>query len=116
MTVASQGLLNASFQVINIFGKVVGQVGIFGSRPDLLNWIEVRGIRRQPLNVKTSGKAFAAPSRRRGSLKMFMAGRGRLTGAKHCLDGAWEAGYNDRREPDSRGLTVKWEIPVNGSI
>jgi len=64
-TCASQRLSNASSQLLDILGKVVGQVGILGSRSDLLNRVEVRSVRRQPFDVKTSGKAFRQPSRRR---------------------------------------------------
>ena len=40
----------------NIVGDVVGQVCVLRTVPDLLNGVEIRSVRRKPLNLDTLGE------------------------------------------------------------
>jgi hypothetical protein len=49
-------LANFASKAGNIVGDEVGQISILASVPNLLCRIEIRGIRRQPLDFDASGK------------------------------------------------------------
>ena len=50
-------------QGVDVIGDVVGQVGVFRVRPDLLDRVEVGGVDRKPLHLDLGTKAALQPSR-----------------------------------------------------
>jgi len=45
---------NFLFKFANIFGNIIGQIRIFAAVPDLLDWIDIRCIRRQPFHINAA--------------------------------------------------------------
>jgi len=45
----------------DVFGCHVGQISILAMVPDLLNWIKVGRIGRQPFNMDSRGVSFQVP-------------------------------------------------------
>ena len=59
---ATQRPPNGPSQLPDLFGDVVGQVGVFGPTPNLLDRIEIRRVRRQPFDLKPFGESRKQPS------------------------------------------------------
>ena len=62
-----QGLGDRSFQVVEVVGDEVRQVGILGMVPALLDGVQFRGIRREPLELEPARMVFLKIRRRRAS-------------------------------------------------
>ena len=59
------GVINFGMQVFEIVGNKVGQVAVLGVIPALLDRIQFRGVRRQPLELEPIGMIFLEVGRRR---------------------------------------------------